>query len=274
MMPSDGLATFVGSITRIFQDAGYHVEAPGRLEGSSGVIHKVDILCSADNWKVFVDISEDVAGVGAAPVLALRTKMLDSGQCKGALIAVPKALPSARKLSREYRLTLVEAKGAHQAAAFLEKRMLQVTLPSHVTSPRRSEIEEKDPNRIQARYLRRIRSRSVKSSLDLIILLSLNQTALTGYDVIAKTYSNFKILFSPGTVYPILKRLKKDGLITCVDEGRKKVYMPTQVGRLASSNATQEYETIQREILSHLRILGGFGPMLSQKEGQLAAAFS
>ena len=266
-MPSNEPA-YLDPIAKIFQNAGYRIDSPGRIKGDSGVTHQVDLLCSSDDGKVLLDIREDHAGVGPFSVITLLAKMIDLGNAKAALIAIPKALPLTKKISVKQGFTLVEAESVQQAAAFLKQNMLRVLSPHRASAAVPSEKGDVDVDivRVQGRYSRKVRTRALKSALDLLILLTLNQTTLTGYDVIATIYSKFKVLLSPGTVYPILNNLKREGLITGVIQDRKKIYVSTQAGRLVSNIAMQEYEAIQSELLSHLRMLEGNKSELPQRQ--------
>lgn len=258
----------VEPLSKIFQDVGYRIDSPGRIKGGSGVVHKLDILCSGNNEKVLLDIRKDPDGVGPLPVIGLLMKMLDSGKAKAALIAIPKALPLAKRISVKKGFTLIEAGSVHKAAAFLSQSMFTGSVTDRVSAAVPSETGGVDTDivKVQGRYSRKVRTRALKSSLVLIILLTLNQTALTGYDIIAMVYSKFKLLLSPGTVYPILNNLAREGLIRGVSQDRKKIYMSTDLGRLVSNVAMQEYESIQSELLGHLHMLQRINSEPSQRK--------
>lgn len=63
-----------------------------------------------------------------------------------------------------------------------------------------------------------------------VINCLLKQDELTGYDIIKICRGN-GIPASSGTVYPHLKSLEDAGFIACREEGRKKLYYLTAVGR-------------------------------------------
>lgn len=73
-----------------------------------------------------------------------------------------------------------------------------------------------------------------KGVLDLLVLSLLSKNDLYGYDI-SETLSQ-KISLSPGTIYPILRKLKDDGYLTTYlseDSGgpARRYYQLTQSGR-------------------------------------------
>jgi len=72
----------------------------------------------------------------------------------------------------------------------------------------------------------------VKDNLEAIILALLQSKAMCGSDVIGTIHLEFKVLLSPGTVYPLLHSLQKKGLLTSVKEGKEKRYFPSEDSEL------------------------------------------
>lgn len=67
--------------------------------------------------------------------------------------------------------------------------------------------------------------RLVKNFLDLIILCKLKAGPVYGYDLIRHIHDEFGVFLRPGTVYPVLYGLEKDGLIRSETVGKRKMYV-------------------------------------------------
>lgn len=227
---------------------GYNVEHRGRIRGVSGTTHDVDLLCSNHKGPLLVDIRKGKESDGAIPVLALYAKMLDSGSSRAVLVTIPKTNSEARSLSREYGITLIEAETPDEAAALLKKALLEaLSSQIHTTASLNGGV--KYAPSVEAAYCRRIRLSSVKNALDLFILACLFRETLTGYEVLGKVHEEFRILLSPGTVYPCLKRLEQKGFIVPANTGTKKVYSLTSFGKEISGPAMQAFQNVQRQTL-------------------------
>jgi len=66
--------------------------------------------------------------------------------------------------------------------------------------------------------------RFIKENLDFIILAMIVHTPMCGTDILDAIQRQFNVLLSPGTIYPLLYRLKESGLLTCEVKVKKKVY--------------------------------------------------
>ena len=94
----------------------------------------------------------------------------------------------------------------------------------------------------------------VKDNLRLLILGILNKNEMTGYDVIKLFHKKFRLRVSPGTMYPLLFSIKKEGLIeikTDENDLKRKVYLLTGEGRKAAENELTSF-LAAREYLSDL----------------------
>lgn len=259
LQDSDLLAEGLSSTSSV---AGYDVEAPGMIRGVSGVEHTVDLLCRGNRGTVLVDIRKDGDSVGVIPVLSLYAKVIDTKCSRATLVAVPEAGPLARELSEQYRLLLCEARTIPQAISHIEKKVL-TSPPKNIASVNHGAVSscttEGVPYHVgsETTYARRIKLRVIKSSLKLLILRTASQTDVTGYDVISIVHSMFGTLLSPGTVYPILKLLEKEGMIKPAETAHKRTYSTTPFGKLVSNVCLAEWEQINRELLQHLQNFGG-----------------
>jgi DNA-binding PadR family transcriptional regulator len=71
----------------------------------------------------------------------------------------------------------------------------------------------------------------VKTFLDMLILAMLNGKSTYGYHIIAAIHTEFGILLSPASLYPLLHTLENGKLIEANTERGKTVYRLTQKGK-------------------------------------------
>jgi DNA-binding PadR family transcriptional regulator len=83
----------------------------------------------------------------------------------------------------------------------------------------------------------RISGKYVKTSLDLVVLAILNGKPMHGYRIMAAIHTEFGVLLSPGTLYPLLHSLEEKKLVESRVEGGKRVYEATSEGRTRFQNA-------------------------------------
>lgn len=89
----------------------------------------------------------------------------------------------------------------------------------------------------------------VKSFLDIIILSFLKKEPSHGYALIADIHTNFDVLLSPGTLYPLLYSLEKKGLISTEKDGRRKNYYLTESGLSQANNIIRVYRTLIKQLI-------------------------
>lgn len=65
---------------------------------------------------------------------------------------------------------------------------------------------------------------SVKNELGAIILTLVSSSAMCGNDIKKKIYEKFDVLLSSGTLYPLLHKLEKQGLVKCTCGIKTKTY--------------------------------------------------
>lgn len=100
------------------------------------------------------------------------------------------------------------------------------------------------------RLEREVRSRCIKSALDLIIMSAATEKPICGYDIITLVYQEFKILLSPGTVYPVIKTLEERGLIESKQDGRRRIYSLASRGHLLAPQLVAEYRWVESQLLT------------------------
>jgi len=84
---------------------------------------------------------------------------------------------------------------------------------------------------MEAKVLRQMHERIIKSFMDIIILAELRNGSMSGYDVISFIHNKFNLLVSSGTVYSMLYSLERNGLIEGKWDERKRVYKLTDKGQ-------------------------------------------
>jgi len=107
----------------------------------------------------------------------------------------------------------------------------------------------------------------VKNALDLIILAILRDKpwGLTGYDFIGLIYNFFDVMVSPGTLYPILFSLEKQGLVHVEFRGKKRVYYPAVKGKKNVESLINYFVDASNQLNEFLRNISDKGEESSQK---------
>jgi len=84
--------------------------------------------------------------------------------------------------------------------------------------------------RSEARILKKMHEKVIKSFMDTIIMAELQNGPISGYDVISFIHNKFGFLVSSGTVYSLLYSLERNSLVEGVWVERKRVYKLTEKG--------------------------------------------
>ena len=93
-----------------------------------------------------------------------------------------------------------------------------------------------------------------KGLLELIILLRLQQKMMYGYELASEIKTITSIDIAEGTLYPLLNRLKRDGLVTpewqTMETGTpRKYYQITTLGRESLQLMKKEWSQSQSSIM-------------------------
>jgi len=88
-----------------------------------------------------------------------------------------------------------------------------------------------------------------KGALELAVLNALNGDRLYGYDIVRLLRRHDGLMIGDGTVYPILSRLKADGLVRATIEDSpdgppRKYYELTRVGREALNEMNHAWQSL------------------------------
>src|SRR4030095_2634426 len=89
-----------------------------------------------------------------------------------------------------------------------------------------------------------------KGMLELCILNSINGRRLYGYDIVKSLRGTDGLVISEGTIYPILSRLHREGLVSSdLEESTegppRKYYQLTRAGRLQLARMNQYWLSIE-----------------------------
>ena len=98
----------------------------------------------------------------------------------------------------------------------------------------------------------KLRKKTLKSFMDILILAELKKDPMSGYDIISFIHKRFGILMSSGTVYSLLYSMERNGLIKGIWNQRKRVYMLTEKGEQNTkviTNANEEIQNFLRNML-------------------------
>jgi DNA-binding PadR family transcriptional regulator len=91
--------------------------------------------------------------------------------------------------------------------------------------------------------------RFVRDYLDIVVLALISSKPMCGTDILDIIHRNFNILLSPGTIYPLLHRLKEEGLLECECSVKKKVYKPAK-GSEANIRRMLDEHSLANELLN------------------------
>lgn len=114
---------------------------------------------------------------------------------------------------------------------------------------RRIKITSQDS---EAKLIRKIHKRLIKSNLDIILLAELRTKKLSGYDAISFIQSKYSYLISSGTVYSLIYSLERDGFVEGFWDERKRIYKLTEKGTDAIEtilNADNKISVLAKNLL-------------------------
>jgi hypothetical protein len=117
----------IAPIRKLLEDKGFKVEAPGFMEGRSGVKHMFDIIAYNNGTKpekiaINTSTSPDEKPVPEHVIIDMFAKAFDSQVEKAFLIAMPRMSENGIKLANHYKICLIEAKTPKEALDKIEQR--------------------------------------------------------------------------------------------------------------------------------------------------------
>ena len=92
--------------------------------------------------------------------------------------------------------------------------------------------------------------RHVKAFLDLLVLALLEDKPRCGYDILAIIHRKFNVLLSPGTLYPLLYALEKQGFIKSQAQSRRKDYVISKKGSKMLKRLSRNFKNSSLNLLS------------------------
>jgi len=94
----------------------------------------------------------------------------------------------------------------------------------------------------------------IKTFLDIIVLAMLNGEPIYGYKLIGELHKAFGVLLSPGTLYPLLYHLKKEGFIEVKPLKRRKLYCLTDKGQIKVHAINVSYQKHSERIFGFVNM--------------------
>lgn len=95
-----------------------------------------------------------------------------------------------------------------------------------------------------------------RGHLKLILLKAISQESSSGYVLMKRLEETLGSKPSPGSMYPLLDELATDGHITCVEQGRSKIYSITREGKLALSLLEKQKVDVLKKMQSNMKMWG------------------
>ncbi len=102
------------------------------------------------------------------------------------------------------------------------------------------------------RFVRKYKRGMVNSLLEYLILDYAARGRPCGYDIISMLHERFKVLLSPGQVYPVIDQMAEQGLLRKEKHGRSVLLEASFLGYSLLSAWKQEFHTMQVELAGSL----------------------
>lgn len=100
----------------------------------------------------------------------------------------------------------------------------------------------------KAKLKKSLHKKFVLAVINIIIFQLIRKKPVSSYDIIDQIKEQFNVKISPGTIYPVLSKLKKHGLIGVKKYGRKTLFCPTKNGDIVRRMLLSHYLNIQKNI--------------------------
>jgi DNA-binding PadR family transcriptional regulator len=107
---------------------------------------------------------------------------------------------------------------------------------------------------MSTQLVEKLRKRTIKNFLDIIILTQMKYGSISGYDVIGFIQKRFGVLQSSGTVYSALYSMERDGYVKGVSQSRKRIYKLTEKGEQNIELITKTNYEIEH-FIKHISLL-------------------
>ena len=100
--------------------------------------------------------------------------------------------------------------------------------------------------------------------LQTVILRSLEKNSLSGYQLIKQINTATGWKPSTGSVYPLLDAMRKKGILTVRQDGRRRVYTITTEGKAALLATKQDYDRIFDRMIDELHVVSATTDMIPE----------
>ncbi|MFQ5762038.1 MAG: PadR family transcriptional regulator [Candidatus Bathyarchaeia archaeon] len=80
--------------------------------------------------------------------------------------------------------------------------------------------------------------------MEFIVLRALEAEPMCGYDIMSYVHDKYHVLLSPGSVYPLLRSMERNGFISETAASKKKIFTLTHTGRDAVRTLFERYARI------------------------------
>lgn len=94
----------------------------------------------------------------------------------------------------------------------------------------------------------------MKGQLKTIVLNILSKKEMSGYSLIKKIKEDTGWKPSTGSIYPILDKFLKDGLVEVKKEERRKLYLITKEGKAKIGNIVEQRNKLIDTLISNFKI--------------------
>jgi DNA-binding PadR family transcriptional regulator len=107
----------------------------------------------------------------------------------------------------------------------------------------------------------------IRGHLKVFTLKALESQPSSGYSIMKFLEDKLGTKPSPGSMYPLLEELMSSKLVTCKEEGRKKVYSLTQEGKNKLKELDSQKDTLMKQMEEGFK-------MMAEMTGENTAFFS
>jgi DNA-binding PadR family transcriptional regulator len=95
----------------------------------------------------------------------------------------------------------------------------------------------------------------VKSHIEFIVLSILSSEPMCGKEIIDEIAEYFGVLMSPGTMYPLLRKLERQGLVRCESGIKRNTYMIPDSAK--ANRILNEYAEVCASIMKFINTRAG-----------------
>ena len=95
----------------------------------------------------------------------------------------------------------------------------------------------------------------MKAMLKIFVLKQLMEKEMSGYDVMKRCEETLGYKPSPGTIYPLLKSMERNGIVEGRRDGRRIVYKLSPKGRKFMKEIMEAKEEFYRKLHSHAKVM-------------------